>query len=207
MLILMNVGDCVFMQCEKVSKIVIPEGVVSIGQSAFSSCKGITEIKLPETLESVGENAFSSCPKLTSITFPANVKEIGNYVISNDKLIKSVTVLNPECNIYSGKEALANDYDKNMTSCYNGIIYGYNVSTAHDYADAWGYEFVAIDGVMGDVNADGVFNAADAVLLQSWIISVPEAELANWRAGDFDSNGRLDTLDLTLMKKALSQKI
>ena len=194
------------MQCEKISNIVIPEGVVSIGQSAFNGCKGISALKLPESLESVGTNAFSSCPKLTSITFPANVKEIGNYVISNDSLITSVTVLNPECYIYSGKEALSNTHDANMSSCYNGVIYGYNVSTAHDYADAWGYEFVAIDGVMGDVNADGLFNAADVVLMQGWIVSSPDSKLVNWRAGDFDGNGRLDTLDLTHMKKALSQK-
>ena len=31
--------------------------------------------------------------------------------------------------------------------------------------------------IMGDVNADGAFSIADAVLLQKWLLAVPDAEL------------------------------
>ena len=36
--------------------------------------------------------------------------------------------------------------------------------------------------VTGDVNADGSFNVSDLVLLQRWLLSAPDAELANWQA-------------------------
>ena len=59
--------------------------------------------------------------------------------------------------------------------------------------------------VLGDVNADGSFNIADAVLLQKWLLAVPSTELADWKAGDFCEDDRLTVFDLCLMKRALIQ--
>ena len=57
--------------------------------------------------------------------------------------------------------------------------------------------------VRGDVNADGEFNVADIVLLQKWVLAVPDTELADWQAGDLCTDGRLDTFDLVMMRKEL----
>lgn len=57
--------------------------------------------------------------------------------------------------------------------------------------------------IMGDVNADGKFDIADAVLFQKWLLGVPNIELANWKAADFTNDDILDVFDLCLMKKAL----
>lgn len=59
------------------------------------------------------------------------------------------------------------------------------------------------DYVMGDVNMDGNFDVADIVLLQKWLIAVPNVKLANWEAADFCEDGRLDVFDLCLMKREL----
>ena len=56
---------------------------------------------------------------------------------------------------------------------------------------------------MGDVNMDGNFDVADIVLLQKWLIAVPNVKLANWEAADFCEDGRLDVFDLCLMKREL----
>lgn len=55
----------------------------------------------------------------------------------------------------------------------------------------------------GDVNADGKFNAADVVLLQKWLLTVPDVRIANWNAGNFCADNRLDAFDLSLMKREL----
>lgn len=39
--------------------------------------------------------------------------------------------------------------------------------------------------IKGDVNADGVFDVADVVLLQKWLLAVPDTHLENWQAADF----------------------
>ena len=61
--------------------------------------------------------------------------------------------------------------------------------------------------LMGDVNADGSFNVADVVLLQKWILAVPNTDLANWKAADFYDDQILNVFDLCLMKRALIEKL
>jgi len=55
----------------------------------------------------------------------------------------------------------------------------------------------------GDVNSDGEFNVSDIVLLQKWLLGVPDIVLADWQAADFYNDDELDVFDLILMRKAL----
>lgn len=57
--------------------------------------------------------------------------------------------------------------------------------------------------MMGDVNNDGTFNVSDVVLLQKWLLAVPDTHLADWKAGNFLEDDRLDVFDLCLMKREL----
>ncbi len=69
-------------------------------------------------------------------------------------------------------------------------------------------EFLVTYGepVEGDLNGDGEFGIADAVLLSQWLLGLSDAKLVNWRAADFTKDGRLNAADLTLMKRALLRK-
>ena len=58
--------------------------------------------------------------------------------------------------------------------------------------------------ITGDVNGDGQLNAADIVLMQKWLLQVPDAVLADWQAGDCNADGRLDGLDLCRMRQLLT---
>ncbi|MCR5015534.1 MAG: discoidin domain-containing protein [Ruminococcus sp.] len=57
--------------------------------------------------------------------------------------------------------------------------------------------------VIGDVNADGTLSVADLVLMQKWLLGVPDAKLADWQAGDLCTDGRIDTFDLAAMRKEI----
>lgn len=57
--------------------------------------------------------------------------------------------------------------------------------------------------VRGDVNADGEFNVADLVTLQKWLIGLPNAALADWRAADLCEDNQIDVFDLCVMKNEL----
>lgn len=61
----------------------------------------------------------------------------------------------------------------------------------------------SLPNIKGDVNADGMFDIADVVLLQKWILAMPDARLADWKAGDLCEDGCLDVFDLSLMKRML----
>lgn len=57
--------------------------------------------------------------------------------------------------------------------------------------------------VRGDVNSDGEFNISDVVLLQKWLLAMPDTQLSDWNRADLCRDGRLDTSDLCLMKQLL----
>ena len=42
------------------------------------------------------------------------------------------------------------------------------------------------------------------ILLQKWLLAVPDTALADWTAGDLDENGVLNAFDLAMMKHKLT---
>lgn len=59
--------------------------------------------------------------------------------------------------------------------------------------------------IPGDVNRDESFNISDVILLQKWLLAVPDTHLADWQAADLCEDDRLDVVDLCLMKRVLLQ--
>ena len=57
--------------------------------------------------------------------------------------------------------------------------------------------------INGDVNGDGEFNISDVVLLQKWLLAVPNTHLSQWQAADLCKDERLDVFDLCMMKREL----
>ena len=61
--------------------------------------------------------------------------------------------------------------------------------------------------IKGDVNTDRVFDISDVVLVQKWLLGVPNTKLADWKAADFCNDNKLDVIDLCLMKRELTKKM
>ncbi len=59
--------------------------------------------------------------------------------------------------------------------------------------------------VLGDVNADGKTDMADLIHLHKWLAAVPDSILANWAAGDYNLDGKIDSRDFSLMKSSFLQ--
>jgi hypothetical protein len=49
---------------EKITSVIIPEGVCEIEEGAFCECISLASVTLPSTIERIGEGAFSGCEKL-----------------------------------------------------------------------------------------------------------------------------------------------
>ena len=62
------------------------ENVETIGVSAFDYCVKMTSINLPATLKTIGEWAFSMCSSLGSISIPGSVTSIGKGAFGNTPL-------------------------------------------------------------------------------------------------------------------------
>lgn len=81
---------------------------------------------------------------------------------------------------------------KLFTAIFVGIL---GISSVSVSASA-----VSYSDISGDVNSDGVFNVADVVALQKWLLN-DGTKLADWKMGDFYQDDILDVFDLCLMKK------
>ena len=62
------------------------------------------------------------------------------------------------------------------------------------------------DYTKGDINADGAFTVADVVMLQKWLLGVPDVTLFNWSSADLCEDGELNVFDLCMMKRELLNK-
>lgn len=63
---------------ERISKIVIGDGVTHVGNQAFRSCSNLREVSISESVNSIGDAAFMGCYSLPELVIPNGVEEIGN---------------------------------------------------------------------------------------------------------------------------------
>ncbi len=106
------VGNYAFAYTQYVTEIVFEEGskLVSIGVLSFMNCPKVTEIILPESLKSISAYAFGDCYALTNVYVPAGVEMIYHNAFSNSKNV----VLNVAAGSFA--EKFAASYSINHTT-------------------------------------------------------------------------------------------
>ena len=130
--------------------------VTEISPYAFSESQ-ITSIKLPGSLEKIEEAAFMLCENLKNIELPESVKYICENAFNSCTAVESIRILNPECEIYDSSFTLFQ---------FTGTIYGYENSTAQEYAEKYDYNFSVIDAepaVTTSAETTAVTTSEDAV--------------------------------------------
>ena len=145
--------------------------------------------------------------RITDVIIGEGIKKLG-YVDYSSYGLKNITLLDPECIICETRDnsdPTGSDIISKVR--YKGVIHGYRDSTAQAYAEKHNFSFKEIEdisvSIKGDVNGDGEFSIADVVLLQKWLLAVPETELVDWKAADLCQDDKVDVFDLCLMRKAL----
>ena len=66
-----------FMDCQKLSTVILPEGITELKDDTFENCRGLTSIELPGTLERLGMRVFMNTG-LTEIRLPEKMSDIGS---------------------------------------------------------------------------------------------------------------------------------
>ncbi len=95
-----NISAYTFANCEKLTEVVIEEGVTSIPNYAFLNCTSLKSITLPSTVTTVSNYAFQGCTALESVVFETDtdgegalkgVTSIGQYAFEGTTKLSSVT--------------------------------------------------------------------------------------------------------------------
>ena len=86
------IGNEAFSSCGSLTTIIIPPTVNYIGNAAFLSCISLDSIDIPYGISSIGAETFSACLKIRNITIPTSVKSIGNYAFENCRNLNTITI-------------------------------------------------------------------------------------------------------------------
>ena len=144
------IGTYAFANNKTINNVVLPDTLEEIGKSAFSGFENLESIDLPSSLSLLNQGAFEFCHKLKSVTIPENVSSIGNNCFALCYDLEEIYILNPECKFNGNGNTVCNhmidDPDGSAKSLYvfDGVIHGYEGSTAQTYADKYGYKFESL---------------------------------------------------------------
>ena len=171
----------------------IPDEVIRSNESAFHYLLGVNPLSFSyvsgygvNCVRNIYSAIYSRDGRLEPYRCPAGYVTEGTNPNNNRHLSK-----------YDGKCYM--DSDAEWTTNEN-TIYG---NAAMIFLTAAIMSGIGDGRVRGDVNTDGVFDAADAELLQKWLLAVPGTELKDWNAADFCGDQKLDARDLSLMRHEL----
>lgn len=160
-----EINSYTFDNCERLTKVTLPESLTRIGMCAFDGVP-ITEISLgdnitylgecafrntllervtlPESLTTISPSLFSDCEKLTEVTIPFGVAVIKDGAFSRCTALTEITIP------YSVMVMEDDIFDEDI------LIKGYTGSEVADYADANGLSFESIGSAVGKSAAEGV---------------------------------------------------
>lgn len=102
-----SIGNCAFDGCKHILSITIPNSVTSIGICAFRTCWSLRNITIPNSVTSIGDCAFFNCCDLTSITIPNSVTSIGDKAFLGCTILTSITFMGSTLPKF-GKDVFAN---------------------------------------------------------------------------------------------------
>ena len=91
-----TIGSCAFEKCEKLTSVVLEEGVQEINNSAFENCKNIITVTIPSTMHVINECAFHGCTSVTAVYCNAAPGTLQWFTVSARPDFKIATDADPE---------------------------------------------------------------------------------------------------------------
>lgn len=75
---------------DKITKVIIEEGVTEVGKAAFYKCGSLKEVVLPEGLTTIKPGAFYECKKLETVVFSEGLTTIGEHAFEGCTGLKEI---------------------------------------------------------------------------------------------------------------------
>ena len=71
-----HIGAGAFVGCDKMTAVIMPDGVKTIGQAAFAACSSLKFVSIPDSVSYIGADAFSYCVNLARLILPSGLRKI-----------------------------------------------------------------------------------------------------------------------------------
>lgn len=178
----------------------------------IASCaQPVTEVEIPAEIDGVPvteiqQYAFGGCNNLKNVIIPESVASIDNCAFKNCSVLETVLIKNPECEIYDSADTIFNNliFDEETGEDFNsinGIIYGYENSTAQAYAEKYGYNFKLF--VQGDISKNDLIDLYDAIEVVKYIMKIRTFTETDKQFADFTGNDAVDLYDAIEIARTL----
>jgi len=118
-----SIADDVFKNCDNLTNVYLPEGLLRIGSNAFGYCTGLSSVIIPSTVVGIRNNAFVYCSGLETIYVKAETPPA----------IESSVFKYSECPIEVPKGAFASykqewaEYQDRICPHYEGVDLGLSI--------------------------------------------------------------------------------
>lgn len=206
-----SIGEMAFLGCTSLKSVKLSTRVAKIDKNAFGSCSALQEIQVAKdnpnfsslngVLYSKKQDTLVIYPAAktdAAYIIPSGVTSVAMYAFSENPYLETLTI--PNSLIKVGDSAFYNCKNLRAVS-YNGTEEEWNQITIGLLNEKLtGATIQYQERIIGDVNADGAFTVSDVVLLQKWLLSVPDTQLADWKAADFNGDQTLNVFDLCQMR-------
>ena len=120
------IGDYSFKECTLLQKAELPSGVTGMGRYVFRDCKALTYTNFPAGLTSIPESSFMGCSSLASVTIPSTITSIDQWAFRDCSNLSSVTIPESVTSIgtwaFSGCSSLTDVTIPNVTTLGNGVF-------------------------------------------------------------------------------------
>lgn len=83
-----------FLNCSKITEVVIPENVTIVGENAFEGCSALRRVEFPSSVTTLGRYLFRDCKSLTYTNFPSGVTTIPESAFMGCSALPSIVIPN-----------------------------------------------------------------------------------------------------------------
>lgn len=200
-----NIDTYAFQNCSSLEAVVIPAGLESMGINAFASNTNLKSVIIGNGLKYVSDDTFKNCRALEHVILPGSIEGIYNGAFAGCEKMKTIKI--PENVSFIGNNAIGFNGNENKLNDF--IIYGYSDTTAGEYAQKYGFEFVDLKNKIfgGDINGDGNTDLYDILLIQQSLADLITLNGQQFFQADVTVDGEVDLRDILKIQKYMAELI
>lgn len=143
-----KIGDYTFYKCARLTRVIMPDNLLSIGEGAFGCCYNLSSVVIPDKVRDIGELAFYRCESLGVVSIGCDVNTIGVYAFRSCISLKEAIFVDgnkplqvgdnlfyncPLEKLYVGRDLKFENFSFGKTKTLMTVVFGKEVTCIGDH--------------------------------------------------------------------------